>query len=278
MAELSWPNGSKVEPPCTDAYGPRGWSAPGVRAYHTGDDSAGYAKLRAVGAGTVIETGVSSWAGNYVDQYLGTIAGHRMFVRYCHLAAPSHLRRGDSVARAGLIGIMGETGVAFGVHLHLEMYRDRIDRGGGTGPHDVGTTVDPRAFIRAHLAPPSVPKPAGPSPALLEEDEDMNAKLFARRETKIGSKRTEWTLAHPDFGKGLAAGQSRVIEISLHDRPETVVKVTERPGLRVTTSPMLGDAWGRTHCRAFGNAPQDLPRAHYVPVQNAFEADALAMR
>ena len=152
MTQLCWPNGStSEEPPCTDAYGPRAWSAAGVRAFHTGDDSAGYARIMSIGAGTVVETGSSGWAGNYVLVYLGEIDGRRTWVKYCHLASPSHLRRGDQVGLGDFIGIMGATGVAYGVHLHMEMYLDRVDRGGGTGPGDVGTTIDPRAFIRARL-------------------------------------------------------------------------------------------------------------------------------
>ena len=155
MTKLGWPNGGRDEPPCTDAYGPRGWSAAGVRAFHTGDDSAGYARIMSIGAGAVVETGWSGWAGNYALVYLGEIDGRRTWVKYCHLASPSPLSRGDQVGLGDFIGTMGATGVAYGVHLHMEMYLDRVDRGGGTGPGDVGTTIDPRAFIRARLDEPN---------------------------------------------------------------------------------------------------------------------------
>lgn len=155
MTQLVWPNGTTVEPYCTDAYGPRGWSEPGVRAFHTGDDSVGYSTICAIGAGTVIESSYISWAGNQVLLYLGEIDGRRAWVRVCHLESPSHLSRGDQVAIGAALGTMGQTGIAFGVHNHMEMYLDRVDRGGGTGPGDVGTTIDPRPFIRARLAPQS---------------------------------------------------------------------------------------------------------------------------
>ncbi len=165
---LVWPNGTATEPARSDPYGPRDWIAPGVRAFHTGDDTVGFGALRSIGAGTVVERSYISWAGNQVLIYLGEIDGVRTWVRYCHLQDPAPVGVGTRLGRGDWVGTMGATGVAFGVHLHWEIYRGRVDRGGGTGPHDVGTTVDPRAFVRAHLLKPK-PKPVPePEPTLGE--------------------------------------------------------------------------------------------------------------
>lgn len=141
----------------------------GVRAFHTGDDAVGFRELRSIGAGTVVESGYVDWAGWQVLIYLGEIDGVRTWVRYCHLAERSHLNRGDQVAAGGLVGLMGMTGVATGVHLHWEVYRGSVDRGGGSGPGDVGSTVDPRAFVRARLGGSS----AG------EEGDEMPDSMYA---------------------------------------------------------------------------------------------------
>jgi len=157
MIGLVWPNGTLEEPTCTDAYALRPWSAPGVRAFHTGDDAVGFSELRAIGAGVVVESHRIDWAGWQVLVDLGLIGGVRTWVRYCHLAERSALRQGDTVTLGALIGLMGMTGIAYGVHLHWEIYRGSVDRGGGTGSNDVGSTVDPRAFVRANL----ITKPEG---------------------------------------------------------------------------------------------------------------------
>lgn len=126
-------------------------------------------------------------------------------------------------------------------------------------------------------APTPTPKPAGPTLAELEERDDiMNPRLIARVDKN--GKRTEWTLIHPSYGPDLAAGESRVETIKLYDDPVETAQVTVRPGQRVTKSERLGDAWGRTHCRPYGNAPLPLTRDKYMPAQEAAEADALDAR
>lgn len=175
MSTFVWPNGTLDEPICTDIYAPRTWSMSGVRRFHTGDDAIGFDELRAIADGTVIESSRSDWAGWQVLIYLGEIDGIRTWVRYCHLKAQSHLRRGDRVSAGDLVGLMGMTGVATGVHLHWEIYLGRVDRGGGTGPHDVGTTVDPREFVRAHLTT---------TPAGQKEDDTMCRPMTMAKVTK----------------------------------------------------------------------------------------------
>lgn len=152
MTQLVWPNGTTTEPTRSDGYGPRPsieTKAGLTRPFHAGTDHHSIGVLRAIGDGTVIESGWISWAGYYVLIYLGEIDGVRTWVRYCHLRAPSHLGRGDTVRRGEQIGYEGDTGQAGGVHLHWEIYRGRVDRGDWDDP---GATVDPRAFIAAHLS------------------------------------------------------------------------------------------------------------------------------
>lgn len=149
---IVWPNGTRTEPKRSDGYGPRtpiktpeGWTRP----FHVGTDHTGIGTIKSIGDGTVIEAGWSSWAGWQVLVYLGVIDGVRTWVRYCHLRSASKLKRGQKIARGQTIGTEGSTGQSMGVHLHWEIYRGRIDRGAGKNP---GSTIDPRPFIRAHLA------------------------------------------------------------------------------------------------------------------------------
>lgn len=165
---LVWPNGTTDEPARSDGYGPRPsieTKSGATRPFHVGTDHYSIGKLCSIGSGTVIESGWVSWAGWQVLIYLGEIGGVRTWVRYCHLAAQSPLRRGDDVAVGSYVGLEGETGQAAGVHLHWEIYRGRVDRGDWGDP---GSTVDPREFVLAHL---NETPDAGE-----EEDEEMKIK------------------------------------------------------------------------------------------------------
>lgn len=150
---IVWPNGTRTEPKRSDGYGPRnpiktseGWTRP----FHVGTDHTGIGTIKSIGDGTVVEAGWSGWAGWQVLVYLGEIDGVRTWVRYCHLASASKLKRGQKIARGQTIGTEGSTGQSMGDHLHWEIYRGRIDRGAGKNP---GSTIDPRAFIKKHLTP-----------------------------------------------------------------------------------------------------------------------------
>lgn len=171
---LVWPNGTATEPVRSSSYGPRQpiWTGNAwTRPFHVGTDHHSIGTIRSIGAGTVIESGDGGWAGWYVLVYLGEVGGVRTWVRYCHLAARSHLNRGDQVSLGDVIGREGETGDTDGVHLHWEISRGRVDRGSGGDP---GSTIDPRAFIIAHLTN---------TPTGQEEAEDMK---YAMRYTEGG--------------------------------------------------------------------------------------------
>jgi hypothetical protein len=66
---------------------------------------------------------------------------------YCHLSRVQ-VPKGAQVRAGDLIGNVGETGNAFGFHLHFEIRKD-------------GTPVDPMPYISGHPAPssPTYPEP-----------------------------------------------------------------------------------------------------------------------
>ena len=245
MTQIVWPNGSTQEPPRSDGYGPRdsihtsaGWTRP----FHAGTDHYGIGDLRAIGDGEVVDTSWVGWAGWQVIIYLGVIDGRKTWVRYCHLASRSPLKVGARVKRGDLVGREGATGQVVGKHLHWEVYRDRIDR--GEWGH-AGTTIDPRTFVRAHLAQQT---PAEPE----EEDEDMwKPTVHVRTEGN-----PEYMLAHPEIGIDLKPGEKR------NDGDVTVFR-----GYMVTSSSAIARAWARMYARGLGQETSRTNRAQYIEIQ-----------
>ena len=119
----------------TSPYGRR----PALGDYHCGIDMTpvgGDMTVCAVMAGTVVrsrivtDTSVRTWEwGNYVAvaQEDGIVA------YYCHLASRA-AEEGDILRAGDRIGVMGDTGLSYGVHLHFEVRRR-------------GTVIDPAAYL-----------------------------------------------------------------------------------------------------------------------------------
>jgi murein DD-endopeptidase MepM/ murein hydrolase activator NlpD len=109
--------------------------------YHTGlDFRAAYGvPIRAVKSGVVLYAGNSGdWAGNHVA------------VRHADgmTSMSSHMSRmavsaGQTVQAGQVIGYVGQTGRAFGAHLHFELYPAGVTYG------DVYRAVDPLPWLRA---------------------------------------------------------------------------------------------------------------------------------
>ncbi|MDN5976784.1 M23 family metallopeptidase [Acidipropionibacterium jensenii] len=117
------------------------WGETGVWArWHTGEDfvAACGTPLHAVAAGVVGESTGGSWAGNHVVIHLANGGS----VLYAHMTSKS-VSVGQTVKPGQLIGYSGETGRAFGCHLHFEYYP------AGTTPGDVYSTTDPLVFLRS---------------------------------------------------------------------------------------------------------------------------------
>lgn len=112
------------------------WSS----GYHTGVDlsSACYTPAVAVNDGTVAQAG---WDGPYGYQVRLTLSNGDE-VWYNHLLA-IETTVGADLTRGSLVGLVGETGNAYGCHLHLE-YRLAAD---------LDTPVDPAPFFAAHGLP-----------------------------------------------------------------------------------------------------------------------------
>ena len=127
----------------TDIYGFR----PRRGRFHHGVDlipssGRGTAEIVAVADGTVIDVENSCQVGN---ELCGSGYGNLVFIRhdaqglisrYCHLAS-TRVKIRDKVTQGQVVGMMGETGAAQGIHLHFELRRISD-----------GASVDPQLHIR----------------------------------------------------------------------------------------------------------------------------------
>ena len=110
--------------------------------YHTGIDfRAGHGTpIRAVKAGVVLYAGNSgNWAGNHVAikhaDGKTTMSSHM---------SSMGVRAGQSVSAGQVIGYVGQTGRAFGAHLHFELYPAGVKYG------DVYKAINPQPWLAAN--------------------------------------------------------------------------------------------------------------------------------
>lgn len=112
-----------------------GWSR-----YHTGMDfsAADGTPVYAIVSGTVVATSAGAWAGTHV----AIQADDGSSTLYAHLSGKTVIA-GDRIEAGEVIGFVGQTGRAFGAHLHLEYYP------AGATPGDVYSAADPLAYLRS---------------------------------------------------------------------------------------------------------------------------------
>ena len=110
--------------------------------YHTGlDFRASYGTpIRAVKSGVVLYAGNSgNWAGNHV----AIKHADGKTTMYSHMSSMS-ARAGQTVQAGDVIGRVGETGRAFGAHLHFELYPAGVKYG------DVYKAINPQPWLGAN--------------------------------------------------------------------------------------------------------------------------------
>lgn len=107
--------------------------------YHTGIDFRARTgtPIRAVKAGVVVFAGNSGdWAGNHV----AVLHGDGMTTMSSHMSAMA-VSTGQTVAAGQILGYVGQTGRAFGAHLHFELYPAGVKYG------DVYRAIDPQSWL-----------------------------------------------------------------------------------------------------------------------------------
>ena len=109
--------------------------------YHTGIDfRAGHGTpIRAVKSGVVLYAGNSgNWAGNHV----AIKHGDGKTTMSSHMSSMA-VKAGQTVQAGQIIGRVGQTGRAFGAHLHFELYPAGVKYG------DVYKAINPQPWLRA---------------------------------------------------------------------------------------------------------------------------------
>ena len=110
--------------------------------YHTGIDfrASHGTPIRAVKAGVVLHAGNSgNWAGNHV----AVKHADGMTTMSSHMSSMA-VHAGQTVQAGEIIGRVGETGRAFGAHLHFELYPAGVKYG------DVYKAINPQPWLKAN--------------------------------------------------------------------------------------------------------------------------------
>ena len=110
--------------------------------YHTGIDfrASHGTPIRAVKAGVVLHAGNSgNWAGNHV----AVKHADGMTTMSSHMSSMA-VHAGQTVQAGQIIGRVGQTGRAFGAHLHFELYPSGVKYG------DVYKAINPQPWLKAN--------------------------------------------------------------------------------------------------------------------------------
>lgn len=116
----------------TSGFGNRTSPTAGASSNHKGVDIVLKSdNIPAVTSGTVTATGSDSSRGNWIsikDNY-GNVQ------TYMHMADKSSLSAGETVSEGDIIGVMGNTGISTGKHLHFQV------------SDGSGTFIDPESYF-----------------------------------------------------------------------------------------------------------------------------------
>lgn len=110
--------------------------------YHTGLDFSAPigTAIHAPTAGVVEHAGSGGEAGGWAGTYVVLKHADGTRTLYAHMSSIS-VQQGERVTGGTLLGHVGQSGRAFGPHLHFEVYPN------GTTPGDVYTAVDPMPWL-----------------------------------------------------------------------------------------------------------------------------------
>lgn len=126
-----------AEVPLTDPFGYR--TAP-VEGFHDAQDmaAAGGTPIRIVASGIVTEAGFASDGCGFALKVQHRVDNTNVTSRYCHMQENSHsYQAGDLVTIGDQAGLVGNTGMSFGAHLHLAMRQE-------------DAPIDPLPFLAAN--------------------------------------------------------------------------------------------------------------------------------
>lgn len=202
---IIWPNGTPTRPRVTSAFGPRVHPVTGkLQSLHRGVDLAGWSTIVSPVTGVVTRNEYQAGgAGNWLEVKEHS-TGDRF--RFFHLKHRSPLAINARVVAGSALGVMGKTGTATAVHLHLEVWP------GGRSP------IDPLPYFARRLVGAPTPTPSKTPPPKSEEDDDMteNTGMYAEspdRKTVNYQVSNLGSGACVDFNQGPGAGPYPLAEL-----------------------------------------------------------------
>ena len=158
-----------------------GWrNIQGNREWHQGVDlaSTGKVPIYASADGVVIRAGVLGTYGNVV-MIQHTIGGKRYDTNYAHLDSFS-VKKGQKVKAGQQIGIMGNTGRSFGIHLHFEIHN-------GAWKSGQPNAVDPMKFISLNEEELTLSQYKEIMKRLDDIEKKINGKMDVQPERKVST-------------------------------------------------------------------------------------------
>ena len=112
----------------TSKPGPRNINVPGASKYHRGADLvSSNMSMQSPCDGTIAFNPSAGGCGNMVN--ISCVGGDKngCKIKFCHLKSFNRQIKG-SVKTGNVVGVMGKTGTATGVHLHIEIYCGGVNR------------------------------------------------------------------------------------------------------------------------------------------------------
>jgi murein DD-endopeptidase MepM/ murein hydrolase activator NlpD len=117
---------------------------------HEGVDIAGLpagATAHAINDGVISFAGTAGGFGNLVILSYVDSASNTHDIKYGHLASIS-VRKGQEVKKGQVVGVIGATGGAKGIHLHLEHLINKVKH--RAADFEIQTAVNAKSLIRRH--------------------------------------------------------------------------------------------------------------------------------
>ena len=191
----------------TSKYGKREYTYRGkrVKDFHNGIDLIGGHEIVAAADGEVVSTrNEGKQYGN--GCYVRIKHSNGLYTLYYHLKSGSvTVKKGEKVTKGQVIGIIGKTGKATGVHLHYQ-----IDKGSSA------TAIDPTEYI---LNGKEIVEEAPIAPEKPKDPANENLLLLVRRTIRgdFGNGNNRKTILVTRYGEETAKEVQRQVNLNVKD-------------------------------------------------------------
>lgn len=191
----------------TSKYGKREYTYRGkrVKDFHNGIDLIGGHEIVAAADGEVVSTrNEGKQYGN--GCYVRIKHSNGLYTLYYHLKSGSvTVKKGEKVTKGQVIGIIGKTGKATGVHLHYQ-----IDKGSSA------TAIDPTEYV---LNGKEIVEEAPIAPEKPKDPANENLLLLVRRTIRgdFGNGNNRKTILVTRYGEETAKEVQRQVNLNVKD-------------------------------------------------------------